>query len=349
GFRGTRWAAPSPVLARKARAVEGTATTCLLVANPYAGGVRRASDLARVERRLRSAGVEVRRVPAPRPSDVADALREALRGESPERTRVIVAGGDGTINAALPALMGTEFPLAVVPVGTLNVLARQLGVPLSLDAAADAAIGGGVRRIDLGIANGRPFSLMAGMGFDAAIVQQVVPALNKKSPVGLCAYLTRCLRLLREYSPSWFRVTTERLSFETRAWLVVVANASRYAYSWHLAPGASMDDGWLDLWLFQSSSPAQTAGQLLAILRSRPEGYPGVYHTRARSLRVECDPPLLLQVDGDAAGCTPADISVLPKALACVAPARSERVCRRRTRRTPPWIKGIVPGHVGSG
>jgi len=302
-----------------------TARRVILIANPHAGGARRGTRLAHVEHSLRAAGLEVRRIASARPHAVADELREMLRDDSSDCTRVIVAGGDGTINAALPALMGTGFALAIIPLGTLNVLARELGVPLDIDAAMRVAIDGHVRRIDLGLANGRPFSLMAGIGLDAAIVHTVFPALNKNlaSAFGCAA---RAFRLVAHYAPARFRITTERVRFETAAWLAVVANASRYAYSWHLAPGARLDDGLLDLWLFESDTAAQTAGQLISVLRSRPDGFPGVHHVRARSFRLESDPPLFMQVDGDAAGHTPAEITAAPGALNVVVPReRPER------------------------
>ena len=107
----------------------------LLLANPRAGVSRGHPAPAEIVRRLHAAGLDVHMVEAAGPDLVAPALRDALRGESPERVRVIVAGGDGTIHAALPALAETEFPMAVLPVGSVNVLARELGIPAGLDDA----------------------------------------------------------------------------------------------------------------------------------------------------------------------------------------------------------------------
>jgi YegS/Rv2252/BmrU family lipid kinase len=295
----------------------------LLVANPNAGRVRGETALARVEERLRAEGIDVGRVVAARKEEAAEALREALRGQSPERTRVIVAGGDGTINAALPALIGTTFPMAILPLGSVNVLARELGIPLGTDAAIEAAASGRLRRIDLGIANGRPFALMAGMGFDAAVVRSVVPRV--KNVVGSLAYVARGLSLLATCSASCFSVRADDKEFEVNAWLAVVANAARYTYSWRLAPAASVHDGWLDLCLFEMNSAAQTAGQVLAALRGRHVGYAGVLHMRARQFHFDCHPPVSLQVDGDRAGMTPAEVSVVPDALVVVVPAEERQ------------------------
>ena len=290
----------------------------LLVANPRAGRTRGEAGAERLERRLRAAGVEVRRLPATDASEAAGALHRMLRGESPEQTRVVVAGGDGTINAALPALAGSRFPLAILPVGSVNVLARELGLPRRLEAAIDVAVTGALREIDLGTANGRPFVLMAGLGFDAAVVKSVAPAV--KNLVGSFAYIARGLRVLADYSPSRFLIETASERIDTEAWLAVVANASLYTYRWRLAPEARIDDGWLDLCLFGSASRAQTRGQVLAALSGRHADYPGVRHFRARELRFECEPPVCLQLDGDPAGETPVDIHIAPRALRVVVP-----------------------------
>jgi len=291
----------------------------LLLANPRAGVSRGHPALAEIDRRLHAAGMDVRLVEAAGLDGVAPALRDALRRESPERVRVIVAGGDGTIHAALPALAGTEFPMAVLPVGSVNVLARELGIPLRLDDAIAVARTGRLKRIDLGMANGRPFALMAGMGFDAAVVHSVAPDI--KNLVGSFAYVARGLRVLATYPLSTFRITTEQGTIETDAWLAVVANASRYTYSWRLAPDARIDDGYLNLCLFHTRSPVQTAGQVAATLLGKHATYPGVFHVRARELRFECQPPVCVQLDGDPAGETPVDLRAAPGSLTVVVPA----------------------------
>ncbi|MDH4179445.1 MAG: diacylglycerol kinase family protein, partial [Armatimonadota bacterium] len=236
----------------------------LMVANPHAAGGRGRVSLDQIRRRLSAAGLDAQLVEAAGHAEVAPALGDALRHESPEQVRVIVAGGDGTINAALPALIGTSFPMAVLPVGSVNVLAREMGIPPAIEEAIAVAAGGRLRRIDLGAADGRPFALMAGLGFDAAVVHSVAPEV--KNLVGSFAYVARGLSLLARYRRSRFHITTDQGGFEADAWLAVVANASRYTYRWRLAPDARIDDGYLDLCLFQSQSAAETTGQVIAAL-----------------------------------------------------------------------------------
>lgn len=290
----------------------------LVVANPNAGGARRAASLDWLEDRLRGYGLAVHRIVPSPPAHIAEALRRALREESPEETRVIAVGGDGTINALLPALMGTGVPLAVLPAGTLNALAGELGIPRAGEEALRVAVYGRPRRIDLGLANGRPFAQMAGLGFDGAVVHSVVPAecKNMLSP----GAIARGLRLLTTYAPTHFQITTAEATVEVEAWLALVANASRYTYRLRIAPGARVDDGWLDVWLFQRAALGRAVRQVIALLRGGEAVSLGVRHLRARSLRVESEPPVFLHLDGDPAGGTPAEIGIAPRALTVVSP-----------------------------
>lgn len=292
----------------------------LLVANPNAGRIGGPAGSARLEQRLRAAGLEVQPISAGWPAGVADALRQAMQREPAGQVQVVVAGGDGTIHAALPALVGAEVPLAILPVGSVNVLARELGLPRRLEAAIAVAREGRPRRIDLGLANGQPFALMAGIGFDAAVVHSV--ARPVKRLIGSFAYVVRGLRLLAECPRSRFVICADGCRVEAQAWQAVVANAASYTYGWQLAP-ARIDDGWLDLCLFHSHSAAQRMGQVISTLRGRHATHPGVEHMRARRFRFECEPPAPLQLDGDPAGASPVEVSLLHAALTVLVPVES--------------------------
>jgi len=306
----------------------------LLIINPKAGRARGPAGLARVVRALEQTGLAVECVQAAEAASVAGALRADLVGRVPEDTRVVVAGGDGSIHAVLPAVMNTPFPLAILPLGSVNVLARELGIPRSLAAAAQVVAAGEVRAIDLGVADGqsstgfgtpvpkqsRPFVLMAGVGFDAAVVHSLAP--QTKNLIGSFAYVARGLAVLARYRPSRFRITADGETIETEAWLAVVANTPRYTYRWRLVPQAAMDDGWLDLCLFESRSSAAMLGQVAAALRNRHTTHPGMRQLRAGSFRFDCDPAVCVQLDGDAEGMTPLEVRVAPGALRVVVPAK---------------------------
>jgi YegS/Rv2252/BmrU family lipid kinase len=298
---------------------ESSPPKAVLLVNKHASRAATERELCSIERRLRSAGFGVSRLLPQGPAEVQPMLRASLRDLSPRKARVLALGGDGTVRAALPLLAYSGIPLALLPAGTLNVLARQLGIPTDLSAALELAIGGQPREIDLGLANGDFFSAMAGIGYDGAVVRSLVPARNKRWPDVLSSAL-RGLRLLLRFPARRFRVTADAVSFETSAWLAVVANASRYAYHLRMSPRARLDDGWLDLCLFQARSSLHTAGQVLSLLAGMHASHPGVYHLRARRLRIETDPPSFVQLDGDPAPATPLELEVLPRALTVLTP-----------------------------
>jgi diacylglycerol kinase (ATP) len=289
----------------------------LLVVNPAAGRARPAR-LRFIEQALAEAGLDLVRVLAPEAAAVPEALNAALLGRAPEDTRVVVAGGDGSIRAALPALINAPFTLAILPVGSVNVLARELGLPLEVRAAARLAAGGRARRLDVGLANGRPFTLMAGMGFDAAVVHAVTrPA---KRLFGSFAYVGRGLSLALRYASTRCRLTIDGAQEERTVWLAVVTNVPRYAYRWQISPEARPDDGLLDLALFESETTSLGVRQALAVLRGDPR-CPGILRRQGRAFRFEFDPPIHVQLDGDPAGTTPVEVAIAPRALSVIVPA----------------------------
>lgn len=290
----------------------------LLVANPLAGRVRSPEGVVRVVHALQRAGLEVDLLCPERPHEPGEEVGRALAGCDPADTRVVVAGGDGSIHRVLSAVMNTPFPLAILPVGSVNVLARELGIPLSLEAAAQVAATGATRRMDLGLANGRPFATTFGVGFDAAVVGAVQP--GPKRLLGSALYVAQGLAILARYRGAHFRITADQETVEGHAWLAIVANHPRYTYRVRICPEAALNDGWLDVCLFRGNSFFRKSSQVIAALLNRHTGRPGVQHMRARRFRFECDPPLPVQLDGDEAGTTPVEVVVAPGALSIVVP-----------------------------
>jgi YegS/Rv2252/BmrU family lipid kinase len=206
---------------------------------------------------------------------------------------VIVHGGDGTVNEAIQALVGTSTPLAVWPAGTSNVLARELALPGSLDLLARVIAGGAIRRVSVGRAGERYFLLMAGVGLDADMLSSVHPGLKRLSGEG--AYWMAGLRQLTDWNPVPFTVETE--DGPHRATFAVVANASSYGGGLRFAPDASMDDDLLDLCLFDSTQRHRFARYLAAAFSGSHLGMPGVSYVKARravdcrSASTACRPP----------------------------------------------------------
>lgn len=284
----------------------------LVILNPTANRGRAKHLADRIPYYLRQQGCQVKLVSTDSPRQVNQLI------QSTAAQRLVVAGGDGTINSVLSAVAGSEIPLSVIPLGSVNVFAREIGLPFDLQDACQVAARGTIRRIDLGRANGRWFSLMAGLGFDAQVVHAIGPQI--KNLLGSFGYVLTGLRLLKQYAPADMTITLDDRQLRARAWVAVVGNAASYAHHWKLTPHASIDDGWLDLCLFADAPVRELVGELASALSGRHLDHPQVSYFRARKVTIQADPRVCMQVDGDAAGFSPAEIEIVPKALSVVVP-----------------------------
>ena len=236
--------------------------------------------------------------------------------------RVIVAGGDGTINSVLGWLAGTDIPLGIIPVGTSNGLARELRLPMNLAQACRIAAGAGRRRIDLGSANGRLFILMAGIGFDATVVRELGTGL--KNLLGPLAYVLTGLRVIIGYPSVDLRVCADDRELKLRAWVAVAANTPTYTYTLKIAPNAIMDDGLLDLIIFTDRYPWDRATQLIGAFMGKHLEHPQIFKLRARRFEIMTEHPVCVQVDGDQAAYTPVMLEVLPGACTLIVPEEKQ-------------------------
>ncbi len=294
-----------------------TSPQILFLVNPQAGGGRAAHiDWQKV---VASLGVPCRVVMAP---SAEDALLHATQFCLSGGEVLVVAGGDGSVHAVLPALAHSPTALALLPLGTSNVLARELGYPLgrrALWGCLQALQAGEVRQMDVGVVNDRPFALMASTGFDAYVLPRVPEGLKKRW--GVFAFIWTGLRELRGYQPTRYRVSVGAETREVEAVLLVVSNTSRYGWFTVIAPSARTDDGELDLVWF----PADTRWQrkiwrvLWDVLWGRAGDCPHLRFARARSVRVEAFSPQYVQCDGELVGETPMDVHLLPRALRVIA------------------------------
>lgn len=297
----------------------------LLIVNPIAGQGRPSESLSEIEELFRST-VRTMVVTAARGDAEAAAFAAAEAGDFDE---VLVAGGDGTLNEVVNGLVrgssgrAPTVPLGVVPLGTQNVLAQELGLPIgNLPRVAEAVRAGHTRVIDVGESGGRYFTLMAGFGFDAAVVNEVIAPV--KEIIGPAAYSFAILGALAKYHSTSVRLVLDDEPIRSEAFAVIVCNASSYAFrQLKLAPFASLDDGWLDICVFERP-PFDRVGfatQMMAVVAGRHLRDPRVRYYRARRIEIHSDPPIRGQIDGDMFESTPVSIRVVPRALRVYVPA----------------------------
>jgi YegS/Rv2252/BmrU family lipid kinase len=255
---------------------------------------------------------------------VANSSSEATRAAS-EAARsagiVIAVGGDGTVSDVATGIFGSSAALGIVPAGSTNIAARSLGIPTD-PAAALALLGGAhwIRAIDIGRSDDRSFVHIAGAGFDAELFRAASPVWKRR--LGWFAYLPAAVAALR-LPPSEVRVTADGAILEARSSLVLIANGgSAIVPQFRIYPGITVDDGWLDVLIFTSSTLAQIATTLGLAGTQQLDRSPHVTHRRARTVEIQAMPPLPVELDGDPRGTTPRQFSVAPLGLRVVTPLR---------------------------
>jgi diacylglycerol kinase (ATP) len=227
------------------------------------------------------------------PKKVAEALKS-------EADLLVVWGGDGMVQRAIDVLARAKakIPLAIMPAGTGNLLAGNLGIPDDLEQAVDLAFHGRRRRIDLGKLNGEYFAVMAGIGFDGAMIRDADRGM--KDRLGKLAYVWTGLRHVNGAAPS-VRVLVDGVKwFDDEASCVLVGNVGTITGGIHAFDDAKPDDGWLDVGVATAQGAAQWARALGTMAVGRSDHSPFVRITRARRVDVKLRSKLEYELDGGA-------------------------------------------------
>jgi diacylglycerol kinase (ATP) len=228
---------------------------------------------------------------------------------------VVAAGGDGTVGTVAFQLIRAETALGVLPLGSAMNVARSLGIPRELEAAAAILADGNVRAIDVGMANRQLFLEVGSVGLNAAIFGEAhrFDKGEYSSFFGLLATLIR-------FQPARMRVALEGRSISTRALMIAVANAPYTGVGFTFAPDARLDDGLLDVRIYDHFSKWELIRHLASIAAGRRAYSPKVRTYRSRSVRVEARHPRPVRVDARNLGTTPVEFSLMPGVLKVVAP-----------------------------
>jgi diacylglycerol kinase family enzyme len=228
----------------------------------------------------------------------AGMVRDALRAGV---DLVLVCGGDGTVAQCAGALAGSDVPLALIPVGSGNLLARNLDLPLDRGLALDVALGPDRRRLDLLESDGRRFVVMAGLGFDAAMIRDTDGKLKAK--VGWPAYIVGGVRALRGTGRALFEVRMDDQPVLRRTAVgVLVGNVGRLQGGLAVLPEARPDDGLLDVLMLTPHTVRDWPVLALRILLRRPASGEQAQVLRGSRVQITADRSLPLEYDGDDAG-----------------------------------------------
>lgn len=244
-----------------------------------------------------------------------------LTTEVLSETDVVVAvGGDGTVGEVAAALVGTDIPLAIIPAGSTNIIARELRIPKNVPKAVALLAGAyDYRLLDIGKCNDRYFVHMAGAGLDSWMFAGTNPRLKRK--VGWPAYAMPAFRGL--FRPlGRYTILADETRLEVESPLVLVANGqSIISASFPVYPNIKSNDGWLDLIVFTPKGPGAIAGTIGRLATRGLERSPHVFHTRAREIEILSKSPIPVETDGDVVTTTPAKFSIVPNGIKVVVPA----------------------------
>jgi len=295
-----------------------------LIVNPVAGTHHTEGLVEDVVNYLSNHGwqVSVRRTLGP-----GDGITYAREAASAGMDVAIAMGGDGTLGEVASGLAHSDCKLGLIPMGTGNVWAHMVGIPTwsvrgksnVLDATR-LLVEGQPRRMDLGKAGDRYFVLWSGIGFDAQVVEEVERHRNIRKSVGNLADVVAALVVGASLRGTRTTVILDGKAMRQRIIFALVCNAQLYGRAFRVAPHAKLDDGLLDVYLFKGESMLDAlrhAGSVLTNLHAKD---PKIEYRQAREIEVRSERPLPLHLDGDAAGSTPATISVAHKAISVIFP-----------------------------
>ena len=289
-------------------------SSVILIGNPAARGassgkIRTASDF------LKQRGFDTLTLLTEKSGDATRLAAEAVRS-APHA--IIAAGGDGTINEVINGIATSEVPLAILPLGTTNVLAKELGVPETVTGALEVAVSRASRSISLGMIElgidsdsprRRYFCLMAGIGFDGQAVHDFDTGLKKKS--GKTAYVLSGIKNLLHYAPNRLFYTID--GKEYAGYASITGKASRYGGNFRITPDASLTEPSLYTCIFQGNRRSDLLRYVYRAVTGGLSSEKDVIYLKSAS--VEVLGTAHVQIDGDYLGVTPARITVVKDAL----------------------------------
>jgi YegS/Rv2252/BmrU family lipid kinase len=239
---------------------------------------------------------------------------------------VCIVGGDGSLAEAANGLAGTDTPLALIPAGTANQVAQNFRIPTRLESAIDVALAGRAVPIDLGRIGDRRFALVAGAGYDAAIMHTATRELKERWGFG--AYIYAGVTEALKAKPRHFHIVADDIDIEVDAVTVMIANVGALFARWvpfRMPLGPQPHDAWQDgVFDVVVLSPRGFPHFANIVWRATTRSFaahPSFLHFQTRSITVEADPAIAVQIDGDAAGMTPLTAVVEPAALRMMTPA----------------------------
>ena len=297
-----------------------------LIYNPKSGRFPAGPLIKRVKKTLTEGGWEVKVVQSSSKESLVNHATQAVENKDHV---VFVAGGDGSVGTVASVLASTSTALAVLPAGTANVWAKELGLQhvdwlhwFALEDAAHRLTNGTYRLADLGVCNGSEFLLWAGVGLDAEIVRSAEPRGRWEKSFGFTQYATLAMRETLGWEGIHLHVSSQDVNYEGTYLVAVASNIRAYAGGLvELAPDAKIDDGLLDFWLFEGTSFKDMSNHAIQVLRGRHVDSPGIIHFKTQNAVFHSNDRVAMQLDGEPETMmSPIKFSVRKKVLRVLVP-----------------------------
>jgi diacylglycerol kinase (ATP) len=293
-----------------------------LIVNPNAGkAAESAKNLKLVLGCLENLGIKAD-VALAKPKDKATPI--ARRAVKDGYKTIIAIGGDGTLEAVMRGMVGSKVHLGIIPLGTENNIAKSLGIPENIEAACALITADNTRKLDVGQVKprkGKKFSFfeMATVGLSAAIYPKATKTLGGK----LSGVKDAAVTLFKqETKPNVFLTLDDESKIEVESMLVMVSNTPAFGERLLVAPNASLQDGMLDISVYQDFTKAELVGYYAKVMDGGYSGNGKVQRYQARKLKVKSSPKMKVMADGIELGKGTATIKMRPGALRIIAPEK---------------------------
>ncbi|MGM3307987.1 lipid kinase [Anabaena sp. WFMT] len=245
-------------------------------------------------------------------------LGDVIRQYHHEIDLVIVGGGDGTLNAAVDAVVETQLPLGILPLGTANDLARTLGIPNSLPEACQIIAAGQLQHIDLGWVNGKYFFNVASLGLSVKITQRLTTEVKRRW--GIFAYAAAAFKVIWKSRPFGAEIRMNGQSIHVKTVQIAVGNGRYYGGGMAVFHDATIDDQRLDLYSLEVKHWWEIIPLLPAMRQGRHIHWPNVRAIQGKEFEVYTRKPRPINTDGEITTYTPAVFRVIPMAISVLVP-----------------------------
>lgn len=288
-----------------------------VIYNPTAGRGRARRNVREIEEYLRSRGARVDCEPSTGPDDLVRIAAESSRGNY---DRVVVCGGDGTLNLAIREFNLEGGTLGLIPTGSGDDFAKVMGIPRAVRKACDVVLGNNIREVDVALANGLRYLGVAGLGFDSEVAD--FANRNVKFLRGSAVYLYAILRVLPRFTPRPVRMRVDGVAREESIMFAAIGNTRQYGGGIRITPDAVVDDGMLDLCIVHRTTRVE-------LLKTLPKAYTGAHvkspfveMARGRSFEFAGEMPMAVYADGEPLTRTPVTFELAPARLRVTTPPR---------------------------